>query len=203
MTPSASFGSLACVLRAEKKEHTRDQLVRAAYRLFDERGIDTVTVDEIADAAGVSRRTFFRYFPSKEDVVFPDHHERMEQFRALLEIRVEGETGFGAIKRASLAMGEIFQEVREQILLQHRVVSSSTALTGLETMLDRRYEEAMVRAVIQRDGKSAQRRARWMAAATIGLVRSVLRDWIERGCKGDLIRIGEEAFAVLEEGFGR
>jgi AcrR family transcriptional regulator len=190
------------VQRAEKKELTRDALVRAAYRLFVERGVDHVTIDDIAEASGVSRRTFFRYFPTKEDVVFPDHHLRVEQFKVLLDQRVEGETGFGAVKRAALAMGAIFQEVREELLVQHRVVSASTALTGLEMMLDRRYEEAMVRAVVQRDGKGARRRAGLIAAATLGVVRAVLRDWFERGCKGDLIRIGEEAFAMLEEGFG-
>jgi hypothetical protein len=82
------------------------------------------------------------------------------------------------------------------------VVSASTALTGMEMMLDRRYEEAMVRAVIQRDGKGARKKAELIAAATIGIVRAVMRDWCERGCKGDLIRIGEEAFAMMEEGFG-
>ena len=190
------------MLRAAKKEKTRDGIIEAAYRLFVERGVDGVTIEEIAERAGVSRRTFFRYFPSKEDVVFPDHHERVEQFRALLDREVEGETGFGAVRRAALAMGEIFQEAREVLLIQHRVVSASTAMTGLEMMLDRRYEEAMINAIVQRDGKAARRRAQLLAAATLGVVRAVLRDWFERGCKGDLIRLGEEAFATLEAGFG-
>ncbi|KND33817.1 TetR family transcriptional regulator, partial [Streptomyces acidiscabies] len=51
----------------------RDALVAAAFRLFLERGYEQTTVDDIVALAGVGRRSFFRYFPSKEDVVFPDH----------------------------------------------------------------------------------------------------------------------------------
>lgn len=61
--------------REQKREETRRRLTRAAQRLFAEQGFDRTSVDEIAAAAGVSRRTFFHYFESKEDVILSRHAE--------------------------------------------------------------------------------------------------------------------------------
>jgi AcrR family transcriptional regulator len=58
-------------LREQKKAETRAALVKAAQDLFHRKGYEATTIDEIAEAAVVSRRTFFRYFPTKEDLVFP------------------------------------------------------------------------------------------------------------------------------------
>ena len=51
----------------------RERLMQAAFDLFDERGYDQTTVDEIAARAAVGRTTFFRLYRSKEEVIFPDH----------------------------------------------------------------------------------------------------------------------------------
>ena len=59
-------------LRESKKLHTRQQIADEAMRLFVTRGFDHVTVAEIAAAAGVSQKTVFNYFPTKEDLVFDE-----------------------------------------------------------------------------------------------------------------------------------
>jgi mycofactocin system transcriptional regulator len=59
---------------------TREELELIALQLFAERGFDSTTVDDVADAAGIGRRTFFRYFPSKNDVVWGDWDMALQSF---------------------------------------------------------------------------------------------------------------------------
>jgi hypothetical protein len=66
------------------KPPMRDALVAAAFQLFLERGYEQTTIDDIVALAGVGRRSFFRYFPSKEDVVFPDHERCLADMTAFL-----------------------------------------------------------------------------------------------------------------------
>jgi AcrR family transcriptional regulator len=62
-------------LRERKKAKTRAAIQRHAWRLFQEQGYAATTVDQIAEAAEVSQSTFFRYFPTKEDVVLTDDYD--------------------------------------------------------------------------------------------------------------------------------
>ena len=71
-------------LREKNRLKIELDLSRAAMELFAARGFDAVTVDAIAAAAGVSRRTFFRYFPTKEDVFFARRREQHDKLSALL-----------------------------------------------------------------------------------------------------------------------
>src|SRR5882762_11103969 len=88
-------------LRERKKIQTRETIQREAYRLFDENGYANTTVDQIADAAEVSPSTFFRYFPTKEDVVLGDDYDALmvEAFRA----QPAGRTPMQAIRAAMRA----------------------------------------------------------------------------------------------------
>ncbi|WP_406674842.1 TetR/AcrR family transcriptional regulator [Nonomuraea sp. N2-4H] len=78
-------------LRERKKVRTRRKLVEAAIRLFDEKGYERTTVDEIAAAAEVSPRTFFTYFGSKEDVLFLQAEDRLDQLVQAVAEREPGE----------------------------------------------------------------------------------------------------------------
>jgi mycofactocin system transcriptional regulator len=64
---------------------SREKLERAAFALFERRGFDETTVDDIASAAGIGRRTFFRYFPSKNDVAWGSFDAELDRMRGMLK----------------------------------------------------------------------------------------------------------------------
>src|SRR5918999_3472236 len=78
----------------------RQHLIDAAFDLFDERGYEHTTVDDIAERAGVGRTTFFRTFRSKEDVIFPDHEALLSAISDRLSASTPG-TAVVAIAEAA------------------------------------------------------------------------------------------------------
>jgi len=90
-------------LRDLKKQQTRKAIADTALRLFMKRGFDHVTVAEVAEAAGVSEKTVFNYFPSKEDIFFDEVDEREAALVAAVRDRRPGESILAALRRSQLA----------------------------------------------------------------------------------------------------
>src|SRR6058998_2688919 len=90
-------------LREFKKQRTRQAIADAAMRLFVERGFDHVTVAEVAEAAGVSDKTVFNYFPTKEDLFYDEVPAREEALRQAIRGRRPGESILAALRRLQSA----------------------------------------------------------------------------------------------------
>jgi AcrR family transcriptional regulator len=84
--------------RERKKQRTREQIVDAAFKLFAERGFAATTVADIAAAADIAPRTFFSYFPSKEEVVFYDFDGLFESLSSAIRGRPEGVSAIDALR---------------------------------------------------------------------------------------------------------
>ncbi len=184
-------------LRARKKAATREALAREALALFAARGFEATTVDDVAAAAGVSRRTLFRYFPTKEALAFPRFDERLARFEALLT--EPHEDGFQALRRATLALARAYEAERDEVVAQQKVVDASPALVARERALDLAWERAIARALQARGFQAAQ--AHVLAGASMGAVRATLRGWFAAGAPADLVARGEAALRLLEPGF--
>jgi AcrR family transcriptional regulator len=186
--------------RERRKIETRRALVDAAYRLFADSGYHETTMEEVADAAGVSRRTAFRYFPTKHMLVFAEHDRRLKRFKELLASSEE-KRPYDALRDAALKLAVQYQDQRDYLIAQDRLVQSTPELAGLELRLDKDFQDAIIHRL--EDGKRSkktERRARVLGAAVMGVIRASLREWLDGGGKESLVGLGEEAFRVLERG---
>src|SRR3954464_13602151 len=105
-------------LRERKKRQTREQIARVAMKLFLKRGFDAVTVAEVAEAAGVSEKTVFNYFPAKED---PQFREGEARWGALVESIRERPPGTSLVTPFGVATHELLDNVATPAI--HQIVS--------------------------------------------------------------------------------
>jgi len=91
-------------LRERKKQRTRETIARAAHELFAERGYHATTLPDIAEAADVSTRTIFSYFPSKEDILFSDFTVMKETLAQALAERPEGQDALETVRQFILSL---------------------------------------------------------------------------------------------------
>ncbi|MGI5214983.1 TetR/AcrR family transcriptional regulator [Plantactinospora sp. CA-290183] len=119
-------------LRERKKQRTRQALVDAAMRLFDQQGYDKTSVAEIAAAADVSTRTFFTHFPSKDDVFFASSDEGIEAALVVVAARAgDGEpldVLVQAVERMSVAHSAALAQATDYGPLRLRLLNSVPAL---------------------------------------------------------------------------
>lgn len=169
----------------------------AALALFEARGFDATTVDAIAARAGTSRRTFFRYFPTKESVLFEGQARRLADFRARLGARRAGEPVAERLERAVLEMTEVYAADRDEVLAVQRILASSPTLAGLELGFDVGLEEVVAAALAK--GPPARNRSDALvdAGIVVGGLRAALRAWMASGARGRLRRIAQHALARL------
>jgi len=185
-------------LRDRKKFRVRQALADAAMHLFEERGFHAVTVDEIAAAADVSRRTFFRYFPTKEAAVFARREDQLELFRVHL-MESKADAPFDGIRDALLSVADDYHEQRERILREQRVVRAAPSLMTHDLEVDRAFEAVITEHLVQGSRRTVgdRRRARMLAAMIVGAVRVVIEEWAERNGEVDLKKLGQEALELL------
>jgi AcrR family transcriptional regulator len=190
---------------AAGKPPMRDALVAAALRLFDERGFEQTTVDDIVALAGVGRRSFFRYFPSKESVVFPDHDGCLAGMNAFLAD--PGGSGDDPVERAGAAARLVLRMYAADPVFsvrRYRLTREVPALRAHELSVVWRYERALAdylrtRYAHRPDGRL---RADVVAAAVVAAHNNALRSWLRSGADHDPEASVTEALAYVVATWG-
>jgi AcrR family transcriptional regulator len=195
-----------------EKLTARDRLAQAAFDLFNERGYEQTTIDDIAERAGLGRATFFRHYRSKEDVIFPDHDRLLERVRdrlrstghdtalaascdavrlVLLHYLDEGELARRRYALTStvpaLRDREIVSVARYQRLFREYIAERTADGDLGENGEGGKGEEGAVGGKSTEDGASAALQAELMAAAVASAHNHVLRRWL-RGDSADPVR---------------
>jgi AcrR family transcriptional regulator len=177
-------------------------LREAALELFATQGFDTTTTEEIAERAGVSVRTFFRYFPTKELVLFLGRYDFVQTFVAGYLDQPHSSGELDAMRAAFVATTPGFADRRKALGLYEKAVESSPTLRGHEQDRQREDVATIAQAIATRRGKS--RPDEWCALlAAVGLLtyRRALGRWLAGPATGDFAGAVREEFDLLGELF--
>jgi AcrR family transcriptional regulator len=132
-------------LRERKKQKTRDTIIRVALDLFEERGYEQTTIADIAEAAEISPRTIFAYFPSKEDIVFYDFADVLARLTQALRERPPGVTALDALR--DFIAGSIASDADQ--LRRRCIIRDDEALQRSKRARFGPLEELMVDAIVE------------------------------------------------------
>lgn len=192
-------------LRERKRRRTRHAIEDAAVRLFERHGFEAVTVETIAEAADVSPRTFFHYFPSKEDTVLAEFDDRLARLGEALARRPPDEAPLAAVRGALLTVAGDYEQARDRLLVRARLIAATPALFARNLQLHARWEEVVAEAVAGRLGvdRDADPRPRLVATAAIGAMRVAQTRWLAEDGASSLPAHVAEALDLLEGGLGR
>ncbi len=203
-------------LRERKKQETRELIAETARRLFRERGFDVVTVDEVALEAGVSRKTVFNYFATKEDLFFSGLELFEERLLAAIRDRDPAESILAAFERFVMGSSGLLAaedpDAGERLRAINQRIAESPALVAREQRIYAGYTDALAALIAEQTRARPDDVRPWIAAnAMIGLHRALV-DYVRRrvlagGTDRQRIARGvrtqaRKAMPLLEQGLG-
>ena len=174
-------------MRQRKQQQTRERLTRAAMALFLERGFEATTIDDIATAADVSRRSFFHYFASKEDVVAAWQEDASTALVAAIIARPADESLLTAAESAIAAAVKRLDPVEAAAMA--RLKRDNPALQARDQLKYEKLERALADGLAQRSGRKSDRlKARLVAMIATGAMRVGGESWL---CEGTARQAGD------------
>lgn len=189
-------------LRERKKAETRRALSSAALRLARERGPDGVTVEDIAMAAGVSSRTFFNYFASKDDAIVGVAPAEVSELVGDLVARPEDEAPLDALRAMCRAAAVRLEGTADELRARHELTQQHPSLAARRTAAFGEVERRLAGEIARRTGRDPDRDP--YPALVVGAAMSALKVglsvWQERGRTEPLVDVFDEAFRHIEAG---
>jgi len=191
-------------LRERRRRETLREISAAALDLFERNGVVATTVDDIAHASGISPRTFFRYFPSKEESVLADDGGVEETLRDALDAAPADAHPLAVLEAAwtdQIARFESDPDRHRRSLRIRRLISKESTLLVAALRLDAERAERLVARVAEHLGvEPTSLLARATVEQVVVAVRLAFDEWARRaeaGDSGDLAAIYDEARAAV------
>jgi len=187
-------------LRERTRRAVHAEITASAMRLFAENGFDATTVDQIAREAGISRRSFFHYFGSKEDLVLGDTVALGLAVRDALEARPADEPAWPAIRAAFQVLAEIGPQQTDPLALA-RLYHDAPSLRARHLEKHLRWQELLAPDIQRRLGlpetSSPDPRARAFVAAALACLDAAIDAWYLSGGSADPVRLFDDAIATI------
>ncbi|MGW0855700.1 acyl-CoA-like ligand-binding transcription factor [Streptomyces sp. NPDC002690] len=189
-------------LRERKKEATRQAVHEATLRLTVEHGFDHVTVEAVADAAGISRRTFSNYFTNKEDALLYGEERQIRALVHLVRERPAGEPAWTALRGAMLQFAGQVPPLNREWAVRTRLALRHPSLLARQLANHAALERDLADAVADRPGPTGRPvRPLILAAGFLASLRIAMRAWIEEAPDREPAELIAEVMDEMGRGF--
>ena len=179
---------------------TRAEIVDAALELFAAQGFDATSMDQVADAAHVSRRTVYRYFPTKDDLVFESPRKWLEVLNRTIDTRRPDEPTRDLLQRAVRDVARFIESDRDTVLNGFSILVASPSLMARHGRSDAewsaRYLELLAPDVAHQSNGLLQ--ATTAAMALVAATNALIAVWATSQPDGDLIAMTEIMFDQID-----
>ena len=186
--------------RGRRPSTTRQAVARAALDLFARQGYDNTTVDQIAAAVGVSRRTFFRYYESKREVVWGEFDAELTRLHGQLADAPEDQPMMEVLRQAVIDTNRFGAGELDELRIRIGLTSSVPTLVAHSAVRYAEWCEVVARFVAKRIGGSPDDLApQTVARAALGAAMAAFSSWA-RQADADLVGELDRAFRILATG---
>lgn len=183
------------------RQTSREEIAGIALALFVERGFEQTTLDDVAAAVGVSRRTIVRYYGSKADLAWGTFSEQLERMRALLRAADPAEAPMDTLRRVVVAFNDYGEEQLPEFRQRLTLITTVPALQGHSLLRYQDWCAVVAEFVARRLGCEPDDHVpQVVAMATLGTAMATFQHWI-RNEDADLLADLDRALGLLAMGF--
>jgi AcrR family transcriptional regulator len=187
--------------RERKKRQTREALESTAWRLFQRKGYDETTIEDITDAVDVSTRTFFRYFDSKEAVLFGDWRSNVERVSEAILSRPPEEPLMTVLYNAAQRFVELVKDSEPRLLVRKELAENSKRIGDYErNVIYPEFERVIAQALAQRmdTDPDSDPRPSLIAAMVVAAYVTARKMWLASDGELSMIDLLNQAFEFID-----
>jgi len=184
-----------------RRRSTHEALRRAALKSFACKGFANVTVTELAREAGVTERTFFRHFPTKEAVLFQDYETQLEWLAEALARRPASESLFDAVLASVAAFPHDLEVVRQAATARAELISADRIASHLQVVQS--SFAAVLTEFVKSRNPDVDLAAEVAGSALAAALVVAVENWGRNGCVGDLGEVVATSLNLVRSGLAQ